>query len=69
MVGECIHHCGIVIDKNFFLKENLLKNVSEIEEYKNLIDHIETINKVIVIFEALREYELNLNGKFYLSKP
>ncbi|CAF0754893.1 unnamed protein product [Brachionus calyciflorus] len=54
------------INKDLDEQENLLKNVSQIEEYKSLIDNIETINKIVIIFEALREYELNLNGNFFV---
>ena len=50
-------------------QENLLKNVSQIEEYKSLIDHVEIINKMIQVVESLREYEAYLTGNnfFYFS--
>lgn len=37
--------------------EKSLKNVSEIDEYKKLIDRIEMINRIISIIEVLQQYD------------
>jgi hypothetical protein len=34
-------------------QENLVKNASEIDEYKKLIDHIEVINKIIMAIKSI----------------
>lgn len=44
-------------------KENLIKNVSQIEEYKNLIDHIDVLNQTIGIVQFLHEFETDLTSK------
>jgi hypothetical protein len=50
-------------------QESLLKNVSQMDEYKNLIEHIDMINNVIQTVEILRQYEAYLNGKFFFYIP
>lgn len=41
----------------YLIKEKLLKNVSEIEEYKKLIDRIEMINKIVLTVDVLQKYD------------
>lgn len=43
-------------------QENLVKNASEIDEYKKLIDHIEVINKIIMAIKSFKQFESHLNG-------
>jgi hypothetical protein len=38
--------------------------VSEIDESKNLIERIETINKIIAVIEFLQKYDETLEGLF-----
>ena len=47
---------------SYFLKENSLKNVSEVDQYKNLIDQIELINLIIGIIEYFKKYNEILEG-------
>ncbi len=44
-------------------KESVLRNLTHIEEYESLIDHIEMINQVLEIIERFGRYENLLKGK------
>lgn len=59
--------CDVIkydINLNLFqiLKEGLLKNLTEIEEYKKLIDHMELTNKMISTIKLIQEFDINLKG-------
>ena len=41
----------------------MLKNASEIDEYKKIIDQIELNKKLIVALDAFRLFESHLNGE------
>ncbi len=56
-----------LVKRDLERQENLLKNVSEIDEYKKLIDHIEVINKIIAAIHSFKKFESSLNGKLFDS--
>ena len=41
--------------------------MSEIDEFKNLIERIESINKIIAVIDFLQKYDESLEGNFFLA--
>ena len=55
---------------NFFfhyLKQVLIENSHDVEEYKHLVENIEAFNNAIKLLELLKEFDDNLNGSLMVN--